>query len=162
MLYNQEKEVRQKRGERVLNVTIIENPDMSDNDVLIECRKPTPCIQSAAEILRRNSGTVIGSIDGVSHVISLTDILYFESVDKNGFFYTSNNVFHTDLRLYEAQEKFRINHFIRISKSMVVNMLKIDEISPYLAGKLRLKLINGEFIMVSRQYSQNIKRELGI
>lgn len=145
-----------------MNVSIKENPDFGSNDVSIECKEKNADIDAAAEILRRSNSTVIGSVDGTRYIVRLTDILYFESVDKNGFIYTYDKVYHTDTRLYEAEEKFASQHFVRISKSMVVNMLKIDEISPYLAGKLRLKLVNGEFIAVSRQYAKNIKNELGL
>lgn len=145
-----------------MNVSIIENPGLDINDVLIECGRLSADIEAAAEILRHSGSTAIGSIDGVSFIVRLAEILYFESVDKNGFFYTDDKVYRTDLRLYEAEENFAAHHFVRISKSMVVNMLKIDEIAPYLGGRLRLKLINGEYILVSRQYAQNIRRELGI
>ncbi len=145
-----------------MNVRIKENPEFEKNDVLIECKQKNSDIDTAAEILRHSGSTVVGNIENTSFIVRLTDILYFESVDKTGFFYTEDKVYRTELRLYEAEENFKIHHFIRISKSMVVNMLKIDEISPYLAGRMRLKLTNGEFIVVSRQYAQNIRHELGI
>ena len=145
-----------------MNVRITENAELDKNDVIIECKERSSDIEAAAEILRCGGSTVVGSIDGISFIVRLTDILYFESVDKNGFFYTENKVYCTDLRLYEAEEKYKAHHFIRVSKSMVVNMLKIDEISPYLGGKLRLKLVNGEFTVVSRKYAHNIKLELRI
>ena len=145
-----------------MNVSIIENPDLNEDDVVIECKERNSDIDSAAELLREKGSRIIGVIDGRRFLICITDILYFESVDKSTFFYTSANVYRTELRLYEVYEKYYSRHFIRVSKSMVVNMLKIDEISPFLAGKLRLKLTNGEYIMVSRQYAAEIKHELGI
>ncbi len=145
-----------------INVIIKENPVLGEDEVVIECKKVTEEIKSAADSLSYAGSTVIGKSDGRKFVVQLSKILYFESVDKNSFFYTSDCVYHTALRLYEVEEKFRSQHFIRVSKAMVVNILKIVEIDPYLAGKLRLRLTNGEFIIVSRQYAQNIKHEIGI
>lgn len=144
-----------------MHVIIEENPAMPEGDVIIACRTRTDAIDAAAEALR-SGGTTIGSIGEKKYVVRTTDILYFESVDKVGFFYTSDQVYRTELRLYEVEAQLKTQYFLRISKSMVLNLLKIEEISPFVAGKLRLRLCNGEYIIVSRSYVRELRRELGI
>ena len=52
--------------------------------------------------------------------------------------------------------------FVRCSKSMIVNMEKIEYLSPLFSGRLEAHLKNGEKIIISRQYVHHLKVRLGI
>ncbi len=128
----------------------------------IRCHETDTDINAAAELLRTGSGSITGTSEGRTRIVRIADILYFESVDKTCFFYTAEGVFRAEFRLYEAENNMKDRHFIRVSKSMVLNIMKIDEISPFISGRLKLRLSNGEYVIVSRQYSKALKQELGI
>lgn len=49
-------------------------------------------------------------------------------------------------------------HFIRCSKSFVINLIKLESISPALNGRFTAHMKNGEKIIISRQYVPDIKR----
>ena len=76
--------------------------------------------------------------------------------------YYQADVYEVRYKLYELEELFTPLDFVRCSKSMIVNMEKIEYLSPLFSGKLEAHLKNGEKIVISRQYVRNLKEKLGI
>ena len=66
-------------------------------------------------------------------------------------------------KLYELESSYADMGFIRINKSHVVNILKVNEIVPWFGGRLLLsfKGIKDE-IPVSRHYVSGFKEFLGL
>jgi DNA-binding LytR/AlgR family response regulator len=66
-------------------------------------------------------------------------------------------------RLYELEETFRSRGFVRIAKSLVVNVTWIAEIVPWLGGRLLLEMKDpGSRLEVARSYVAGFKRVLGM
>lgn len=92
--------------------------------------------------------------------IRLDAILYFEAVGENVFAYTKGNVFEIKQRLYQVEEKVEYLSFVRASKSLLVNLKKINSISPDSGGRGKVKLTNGETVIASRAYIKNVTERL--
>ena len=56
-------------------------------------------------------------------------------------------------RLYEAEKAYEDYYFVRCSKSVVLNLMKLDSISPALAGRYTAHMKNGEKLIISRKYA---------
>ena len=80
------------------------------------------------------------------------DIFYIESVDNRTFLYSSKDSYETNLKLYEFEELLKERGFVRISKSVIVNVMKADSIKPAFNGRFLCKLTNGEDVIISRKY----------
>ena len=52
--------------------------------------------------------------------------------------------------------------FLRISKSSIVNIKMIKSLKSEINRKIRVTLKNGEQIVVSRMYSDELRRKLGL
>ena len=52
--------------------------------------------------------------------------------------------------------------FLRVSKQSIVNLRKIKSLKADINRKVRLTLVNGEQIVVSRMYSEELRRKLGL
>lgn len=89
-------------------------------------------------------------------------VFYFEAVDSKVFAYCENKIYEVKLKLYEIEKRFENTNFIRISKSTIVNLAKIQKITPAFNGKFEALLKNGERTIISRQYAVNLKKKLGI
>lgn len=98
---------------------------------------------------------------GVS-MITASDIYYFESVDKKVFAYCSQSVYEVKEKLYQVEELSEMFPFMRISKSMIINLDKIRHISPALGGRFEALLENDEKVIISRQYVPILKDKLGV
>ena len=89
---------------------------------------------------------------------SLTEVFYFEAIDEKVFAYTEEEVFEIRQRLYEVEQAYEKYHFVRCSKSVVLNLMLLDSISPALNGRFFAHMKNGEKLMISRQYAMHIKQ----
>ena len=67
-------------------------------------------------------------------------------------------VYEIKMRLYEAETAYREYHFVRCSKSVVLNLMKLESISPALNGRFFAHMKNGEKLMISRQYAGALKQ----
>ncbi|MDD6505427.1 MAG: LytTR family DNA-binding domain-containing protein, partial [Lachnospiraceae bacterium] len=70
--------------------------------------------------------------------------------------------YESKLKLYEMEEKLCHSGFLRVSKSCLVHLKFIKSIRNDVERKLRLTLENGEQIMMSRQYADEIKKRMGV
>ena len=83
-----------------------------------------------------------------------------ESVDGRTFLYTADRVYETAYRIYELEEMLKPKHFLRISKPMLVNLMKIRSIRPAFNGRFTASLRSGEEIVISRNYVKPLKAAL--
>lgn len=145
-------------------IKIIENPDIKETVITIECSKADKNILKTAELIKQsdNNGKIVGTLTGEFFSIALENILYFEAVDRKTFCYTADGVYEIPLRLYEIEEKYEYSDYIRISKFCIANLNKIKSLKPDFGGKLLATVENGEKIYISRQYVPVLKEKLGI
>ena len=90
------------------------------------------------------------------------DIYYFEAVDNHIFAYTAKEAYEVHKKLFELEQEYEHTDFLRISKSVIVNISKITYVKPIFNGRFEAKLKNEEKIIVSRQYVAALKKKLGI
>ena len=74
---------------------------------------------------------------------------------------TSKGEVQTRARLYELEETLGPD-FIRISKSVIVNMNAIDRIDPSIGGAVSVKLVDGTVEWISRRFLSSFKSALGM
>ena len=94
--------------------------------------------------------------------VHINEILYFESVDGKTFFYTNALTCQTKKKLYELEALYNDAGFIRISKTTILSLSKVSEIIPEMGRRLKLRLINGEYLIVSRQYVPELRKRLSL
>ena len=100
--------------------------------------------------------------DGANYFVEWQNILYFESVDKRSYLYTDEEVYEVSMRLYEIEEISREMKFFRSSKSQIVNLTQIKSLCPEFGGRVEITMCNDEKVIVSRQYSIELKKILGL
>lgn len=145
-----------------LKITVEESVSNNEIEVLIKCRKKNEKIDKLISAIQLNSQTVIGKSEGITYFLLLDDILYIDTVDDKVFIYTNDKVYETTLRLYELEEMFLHTGMLRVNKSTIINLMKVNRVSPMLNGRIKAVLINNETIIISRQYVKNFKKKLGI
>lgn len=155
------------KKERVRKViaNIIENSNIKETKITIECNKVDSQILKILELINKsdnNDKKIIGISKGETYCIDKDSILYFETVDRKTFCYTIDGVYEITLKLYEIEEKYENTDYIRISKSSIVNLDKIKSIRPDFGGKILATMENDEKIYISRQYVPILKKKLGI
>lgn len=150
--------------EGIMKISIEEKEALDEAEILIRCQPgQAPRLLALLEKLDLEPARKLaGRREGQTYVLEPEDVLYIESVDKKTFLYTAGEVYETDLRLYELETMLRDKDFFRASKPALVNFNGIRSLRPDLGGRLRLTMMNGEAVYVSRQYAPALKKRLGI
>ncbi len=129
-----------------------------DEEVIIQCIEISPVIREIYSYTLAKGQEITGSLDGTLCRIRLEDICYFEAVDEKLFACTKNQVYDVKMRLYEVENAYKYCHFIRCSKSVVLNLMQLEGISPTLNGRFYAHMKNQEKVVISRQYVKEIRQ----
>ncbi len=142
---------------------IIESSQPGEEDtVIVRCAQPDQRLISMLRLFQAAKTEFTGYLDGRIIPLNYQDVFYFEANENRVFAYFYSEVYEVKYKLYELEELLMSFDFLRCSKSMIVNMEKIEYLSPLFGGKLEAHLKNGEKVIISRQYVQCLKSKLGI
>lgn len=109
-----------------------------------------------------NAGEIYCKDDTDRVVVSLSEIVFIESMEKKVYVHTKENVYTTSNRLYEMEKKLPQEQFIRISNSVIIGRHSIKRIIPALSQKYYLTLKSGDKVEVTRTYYYKFKEFYGI
>ena len=118
-------------------------------------------IQNAVDILEKNKRSIPIMNSEETIMCPLDRVYYFESVDKRTFVYTKDKCYETKYRLYELEEMIPYD-FFRCSKAMIINIKKIASVKAEFNARMRAVLLNGEEVVISRNYVKDLKGKLGL
>lgn len=143
-----------------MKITIEDIQDGEEDQIIIRCRNIDEHILHFIHNLKCHSETLVGYKDGKIHRVMPSDIYYFESVDNKVFMYSKNAVYELRQKLYEIENQYGDTDFFRASKSVILNLSKIKYLYPAYGGRFEACLDNGEKVVISRQFVQELKRKL--
>lgn len=132
----------------------------SEELVLIRCHAVTDTVREIAAFVKSRQGSLTGVAEEKQYEIPVSEVCYIESVDGKTFLYTNIRTYETSCRLYELEELLKTKYFLRVSKPMLVNLMKIRSIQPAFNGRFTAVLSSGEKIIISRNYVKALKAAL--
>ena len=106
-----------------------------------------------------NDKHVVGYIDNKQYKIKPEDIVYIEGFSKEAYIQCFDKQYKTSLKLYELEVKVLDYGFVRINKSMIVNIKYIDYIIPHVQSRYIIILKNKEKLIVTRNYVIDFKQK---
>ena len=145
-----------------MKLTIEQSPKITEAEVNIRCARIDEEVQWIIDGINRDTQTLPVRLNGVLKVIRIKNIFYFESVDEKSFVYCEDEVYSTDLRLYEIEELVKDSDFVRVSKSSILNIDVVESVKALLNGKLEALLQNGEKLIINRHYVPDFKKKFGL
>ena len=87
-------------------------------------------------------------------VIKTQDIEWIEAADKYVRLHTNDAIFTSRQTMKELESKLDGNEFMRIHRSVIVNLSEIKEIQPHFHGEFRIIISNGTALPLGRSYRQ--------
>lgn len=145
-----------------MKITVNVDEKLNDTEIKISCKQVTPDIENMVAMLQMMNQQLVVTKENENYLLAVSKILYIEALERKTFVYADENVYESKLKLYEMEEKLCRSGFLRVSKSCLVHLKFIKSIRNDVERKLRLTLENGEQIMVSRQYADEIKKRMGV
>ena len=143
-----------------MKLNISQSDEYSDVEITIHCSTIDKSLERLIEQIRLYGFALHGKKDGITTLIPPEEVFYFESIDGKTFLYKEKDVFESDLRLYEVEERFCNGTFVRISKATILNIKKLKSFRTQFNGKLEAYLLNGERLEVNRHYVPELKERL--
>ena len=126
----------------------------------IRCHEVTEQVKEIVTFVKSRQGKLTGVIEGKQYEILVTDVYYVEAVDNTVFIYGQKKVYEARQKLYELEGILREKYFLRVSKSLILNLMKVKAIKPALNGRYFAILQSGEEVIISRKYVPDLKRAL--
>lgn len=145
-----------------MKITININEQLQDTEIVINSPALSPGLEQLIATLRILDQQILVCKEQESYILDVAQIVYIESVDRKTFVYTRDNYYESKLRLYEIEAQLCQSGFLRVSKSCLVQLKHVRSLKAELDRKIRITLENGEQLIVSRQYADELKRRLGV
>lgn len=143
-----------------MDVEIVKVDKDNKEIVSIRCHEITEEVREITAFVKSRQGSLSGMMDEKRYEIAVSDICYIESVDGKTFLYTKDKVYEAGYRIYELENLLKTKHFLRVSKPMLLNLMKIQSIRPAFNGRFTAILKSGEEVIISRNYVKDFKSAL--
>lgn len=146
----------------VLKIEINVNENVKDIEITVSCSRLTPEIEKILATLRILDRQIMARKGDEIYVVDVSKVIYLESVDRKTFVYTKGDIYESGLKLYELEQQLCECGFFRASKSCVIQLKYVKSLKTDINRRIRVTLENGEQIIVSRQYAEELKKKLGV
>ena len=145
-----------------MKVRIQVDPAISEEYAEFHVREITDEVSKFAEIIEKSNRVLTGADEFErTIIINPSDIVAVHAEKKWCRILTETADYSCRKRLYELEQDLG-PEFMRISKSILVCIRKIDSVEAVFNGMLLLHMKNGSKEYVSRTYLPNLKSYLGI
>ena len=145
-----------------MKLTIEESLDNSEVEITIKCGVMDNRLRRLIETIREYSFSIQCKKNNEIYTIPLEDVYYIESVDKKTFIYCKSEVYETTNTLINLEEKLTNTSFIRISKSCILNISYLQNVTPLWNHRFEATLKNDEKLIITRHYIEELKNKLGL
>lgn len=128
-----------------------------EEKVIIQYKEMTEELSKLVSILKQRRPSIVGSIEEKKFLLDYENIYYFESVDHAVFAYTKDKMYTVKFTLTELEELLSAYSFFRCSKSVIININKIESLRSIVGSRIDICLCNAEHIIISRRYAGEFK-----
>ena len=138
-----------------MKINIDVDESLEQDSITIHCREITDEI---LELQRSLAGKSVGQLrisafqDDVEHFLELKTIIFMESEGNYILIHTPKEIYKTRQKLYELEELLP-RDFVRVSKSTIVNTMRISAIKKNITGASEISFSNStKTAFASRNY----------
>lgn len=148
-----------------MKVECIINTDYKEPYAVLHINKMTPTIAEVISILEKegaDSSTLIATKERKTYFMKPEDITLVRTEGREIVCYDKlKNRYILDKPLYELENMLDI-HFVRISKSAIINIRQINHVEAGFNGTMELVMKNGITDYISRNFRKSFKERLGL
>lgn len=131
-----------------------------EDELILNYRELNREVEEVLAFMEKHERRLTGRLDGETVFFSPKDILYVEKVDDRTFAYTMEHVIQLDLSLAMVEIILDDDSFFRCSKSMIINVRRIDRLKSLPSNRIDATMQSGEHILISRTYASDFRKLL--
>ena len=146
-----------------INVATNISKEYKNIEVIINAPELTDEITAIANSVMRISNSIkqiIGTKDNKIYLLTIDEIMYFYSEEKNNYCKTKNGIFKIKERLYELEEKLSKGDYVRISNSCIINLKYVDSFDTSIIGTIEVMFKDWSKEYVSRRRVKDVMRKI--
>ncbi len=146
-----------------MKVNLFVSRDIEEPYADIHTKELTDNVTKAVSILESDESSDMVAVKKGSDIALLQtdEIFMFRVEDKQVKVYTETNEYLIKKPLYQVEDTLN-SDFVRISKTTIVNLKKIERVAPSLKGMMFIQLKNGLKDNISRKYLPDFKQALDL
>lgn len=146
-----------------MKVNLFVSKDIEEPYADIHTNELTDNITKAMSILESDDSNDMLAVKKGSDIALLEfgEVFMLRVEDKQVKVYTENTEYLIKKPLYQVEETLS-SDFVRISKTTIVNLRKIERVAPSLKGMMFIQLKNGLKDNISRKYLPDFKNALDL
>ena len=146
-----------------MKVNLFVSRDIDEPHADIHTNELTDNVTKAISILENDDSNDMIAVKKGSDIafLEFDDIFMFRVEDKQVKVFTQDKEYLIKKPLYQVEEQLG-SDFVRISKTTIVNLRKIDRVAPSLRGMMFIELKNGLKDNISRKYLPDFKNALDL
>ena len=145
-----------------MKIEIITDENADDLKISVTCRQLSPEVEKLIAVLRMTDHQLTGRKNDEIHLLDIARVIYIESVDRKCFIYTAEDIYESEFKLYELERQLEEYGFFRVSKSVLIHLHNVQSLKADINRRIRITMSNGEQIIASRQYADQLKKRLGV
>ena len=146
-----------------MKVNLFVSKDIEESYADIHTNELTDNVTKAVSLLESEESSDMLAVRKGSDIALLEfgEVFMLRVEDKQVKVYTENSQYLIKKPLYQVEETLN-NDFVRISKTTIVNLKKIERVAPSLKGMMFIQLKNGLKDNISRKYLPDFKNALDL
>ena len=146
-----------------MKVNLFVSRDIEEPYADIHTNELTDNVAKAMSILESDDSSDMVAVKKGSDIalLQMDEIFMFRVEDKQVKVYSENSEYLIKKPLYQVEETLS-SDFVRISKTTIVNLRKIERVAPSLKGMMFIELRNGLKDNISRKYLPDFKQALDL
>ena len=146
-----------------MKVNLFVSKDIDEPHADIHTNELTDNVTKAISILENEESNDLLAVKKGSDItlLEFDDVFMFRVENKQVKVYTQNKEYVIKKPLYQIEEGLS-QSFVRISKTTIVNLKKIERVAPSLRGMMFIELKNGLKDNISRKYLPTFKEALDL
>ena len=146
-----------------MKVNLFVSRDIKEPYADIHTNELTNNVSRAISILESDESKDMLAVKKGSDIalLEFNEVFMLRVEDKQVKVYTQNKEYLIKKPLYQVEETLN-NDFVRISKTTIVNLKKIERVAPSLKGMMFIQLKNGLKDNISRKYLPDFKNALDL
>ncbi len=146
-----------------MKVNLFVSRDIEESYADIHTKELTDNISKAISILESDDANDMLAVKKGSDIalLEFNEVYMFRVENKQVKVYTENSEYQIKKPLYQVEETLG-SDFVRISKTTIVNLKKVERVAPSLKGMMFIQLKNGLKDNISRKYLPGFKQALDL
>ena len=143
-----------------MKLTINPGSNKEEPEIFINCSYVDKTLKKIIDYITQFTFTVEGENSGKMYQLPIDKIFYIESVDGRTYLYDKTNSYLCKKSLQALEKALENTPFARASKTCLLNTFYLRCVETYPNHRLKAELGNGEQIIISRNYIDNLYKKI--